>query len=145
MFDSLINYWVTTGDDQYNSLVSEGLLSQTGARNDYIPIEQTRVEGNDDQGFWGFAAMSAAEYGLPNPPKGKPQWLALAQAVFNSQVPRWDDKTCGGGLRWQIFTFNSGIDYKVRNNARSMLALGPRARMSPNTAFRASWPPPSHS
>ena len=25
---------------------------------------------------------------------------------------RWDTSTCAGGLRWQIFTFNSGYDYK---------------------------------
>jgi mannan endo-1,6-alpha-mannosidase len=27
-------------------------------------------------------------------------------------VLRWDSNTCKGGLRWQIFTFNSGYDYK---------------------------------
>lgn len=25
---------------------------------------------------------------------------------------RWDTTTCGGGLRWQIFTFNNGFNYK---------------------------------
>lgn len=25
---------------------------------------------------------------------------------------KWDDSTCGGGLRWQIFTFNAGYTYK---------------------------------
>jgi mannan endo-1,6-alpha-mannosidase len=56
--------------------------------------------------------MSAAEVNYPNPPSDQPQWLALAQAVFNVQVPRWDATTCGGGLRWQIFAFNSGYNYK---------------------------------
>jgi mannan endo-1,6-alpha-mannosidase len=27
-------------------------------------------------------------------------------------VGRWDPDTCGGGLRWQIFTFNNGFNYK---------------------------------
>ncbi len=56
--------------------------------------------------------MSAAENRFPDPPADKPQWLSLAQATFNSQAVRWDNKTCGGGLRWQIFTFNNGYNYK---------------------------------
>ena len=27
-------------------------------------------------------------------------------------VGRWDPETCNGGLRWQIFTFNTGFNYK---------------------------------
>ena len=56
--------------------------------------------------------MSAAEVNFPNPPSNQPQWLALAQAVFNTQVVRWDETSCNGGLRWQIFTFNNGYNYK---------------------------------
>lgn len=37
----------------------------------------------------GFAAMTAAEYKFPNPPPTEPQWLALAQGVWNSQAMRW--------------------------------------------------------
>lgn len=85
---------------------------------------QTKTTGNDDQGFWGMAAISAAECNFPNPPKDQPQWLALAQAVFNTQVPRWDTTTCGGGLRWQVFPFNNGYDYKnsISNGAFFNLA-----------------------
>lgn len=77
-----------------------------------MPPNQTKTEGNDDQGFWALAVMSAAETNFPNPPSDQPQWLALAQAVFNLQAARWDMSTCGGGLRWQIFTFNNGYNYK---------------------------------
>jgi mannan endo-1,6-alpha-mannosidase len=56
--------------------------------------------------------MSAAETNFQNPPSDQPQWLALAQAVFNTQAARWDTSSCGGGLRWQIFTFNNGYNYK---------------------------------
>jgi mannan endo-1,6-alpha-mannosidase len=68
--------------------------------------------------------MSAAEKRFPDPPKGQPQWLSLAQAVFNTQTARWDDEHCGGGLRWQIYTFNSGYHYKntVSNGAFFLLA-----------------------
>jgi mannan endo-1,6-alpha-mannosidase len=88
------------------------MLFQVGPNNDYMTPNQTKTEGNDDQGFWGLAAMSAAEVNFPDPPSDQPQWLALAQAVFNTQAARWDDTSCGGGLRWQIFTFNNGYTYK---------------------------------
>ncbi|MCJ1414902.1 hydrolase 76 protein [Xylographa parallela] len=112
MFGSMIDYYYYTGDDTYNDVVSQALLSQIGPNADYMPPAQSNDEGNDDQGFWGMAAMSAAEQNFPNPPSDQPQWLALAQAVFNSQAMRWDTTTCNGGLRWQIFTFNNGYTYK---------------------------------
>lgn len=112
MFGSLIDYWYYTGDTTYNEITSQAMLWQTGPNADYMPPNQTKTLGNDDQSFWALAAMSAAEANFPNPPADQPQWLALAQAVFNSQAPRWDDSTCGGGLRWQVFTFNNGYNYK---------------------------------
>ena len=112
MFGSLLDYYYYTGNSEYNEVTTQALLFQTGPNNDYMPPNQTKNEGNDDQAFWGMAAMTAAEQNFPNPPADKPQWLALAQAVFNSQALRWDDTTCGGGLRWQIFSFNNGYDYK---------------------------------
>jgi len=112
MFGALIDYWYYTGDSSYNDVTTQALLWQTGPNADYMTPNQTKTEGNDDQAFWGLAAMSAAEVNFPNPPKNQPQWLALAQAVFNTQTARWDDTSCGGGLRWQIFTFNNGYNYK---------------------------------
>lgn len=73
-----------------------------------MPANQTRTEGNDDQVFWAFAAMEAAEFKFPPPDDKYPSWVAMAQAVFNLQVERWETKYCGGGLRWQIFNFNAG-------------------------------------
>ncbi|SMR53321.1 unnamed protein product [Zymoseptoria tritici ST99CH_3D1] len=112
MFGSLIDYWYYTGDDTYNAVTTEAMLFQVGPDKNYMPPNQSKSLGNDDQAFWGMAAMSAAEVNFPNPPADQPQWLYLAQAVLNSQIPRWDDTTCGGGLRWQIFTFNNGYNYK---------------------------------
>ena len=56
--------------------------------------------------------MDAAELGFPNPPADQPQWLSLVQAVFNDQTDVWDADTCHGGMRWQIFPYNIGYDYK---------------------------------
>lgn len=57
--------------------------------------------------------MDAAEQGFPNPPNDTDlSWLGLAQAVFNDQAKVWDNKTCNGGLRWQIPPVNPGYNYK---------------------------------
>ncbi|TKA65244.1 hypothetical protein B0A49_07963 [Cryomyces minteri] len=96
MWGGLVDYYAYTNDMSYNPSTTQALLTQ----------------GNDDQAFWALAAMSAAEYGYPDPPSSSPQWLSLAEAVFNIMVPRWDMTTCAGGLRWQIFSSNAGYDYK---------------------------------
>ncbi|KAI5245322.1 mannan endo-1,6-alpha-mannosidase [Aureobasidium subglaciale] len=112
VFGAMVDYWYYTGDTSYNAVTSQALVFQAGPDADYMPENQTKTEGNDDQAFWGMAAMSAAELNFPNPPQDQPQWLALAQATFNTQALRWDTKSCNGGLRWQVFTFNAGYNYK---------------------------------
>ncbi|KAL6928938.1 hydrolase 76 protein [Hanseniaspora valbyensis] len=136
VWGAMIDYWYITGNDTFLNLTKEALLYQTGDDWDYIPLNQSTVEGNDDQAFWGIAAMSAAERNFSNPSSSEPQWLYLAQAVFNTMASRWDDKYCGGGLRWQIFSWNNGYDYKnsVSNAALFHLA-GRLARYTGNTTY----------
>ncbi|KAI5867610.1 glycoside hydrolase family 76 protein [Durotheca rogersii] len=136
---ALIDYWYYTGDSAYNSLVEQGLLHQVGPYNDYMPPNQTLTEGNDDQGFWGMAVMSAAECKFPDPPADRPQWLALAQAVFNTQAARWDTANCNGGLRWQIFTWNNGFDYKNSISQACFFNLAARLALYTGNATYAEW------
>ncbi|KAB8292960.1 hypothetical protein EYC80_007324 [Monilinia laxa] len=139
MFGIMVDYWYYTGDTTYNAEVKEALLHQAGDSYDFMPLNQTKTEGNDDQGFWGMAAMSAAEANFDNPESGTPGWLAMAQAVFNDMASRWDDSTCGGGLRWQIFTFNSGYNYKNSIANGCFFNLGARlARYTGNSTY-ADW------
>lgn len=116
MFGGLIDYWYYTGDDQYNNITVQAMQHQIGQYNAFMPNNQSKSLGNDDQAFWGMAALSAAENKLPDLPAtgdlAGPSWLALAQAVFNTQATRWNDKTCGGGLNWQIYAFNNGYTYR---------------------------------
>lgn len=126
VWDSLVGYWFLTGDGQYNNLVSQALLAQIGPNNNYMPPNQTKTEGNDDQSTWGLAALSAAEYSFPSPLSNELQWIDLAKAVIDAQVPRWDTSTCAGGLRWQIFTFNSGYNYKNSLSAANFFLLAAR-------------------
>lgn len=107
MFMTMIEYWYYTGDDSYNDEIIQAVTWQAGKAGDFVPQNQSKSEGNDDQVFWAYAAMSAAELNFPAPTNGYPSWLAMAQAVFNEQAGRWD-MSCGGGLRWQIFAFNNG-------------------------------------
>ncbi|KAI9805016.1 MAG: hydrolase 76 protein [Piccolia ochrophora] len=83
--------------------------------------------------------MSAAENKYPDPPEDEPQWLALAQATFNSQVARWDPLTCGGGLRWQIFTFNNGYNYKNTISNGCFFNLAARLAMYTGNNSYAEW------
>lgn len=108
----MVDYWYLTGDSQYNELVTETILLQTGPKNDFIPTTEIMTEGNDDQAFWALTSAAAYERKFPDPPSGKRQWLGLTQAVFNSQAARWHMDHCGGGLRWQIYSWTSGWTYK---------------------------------
>lgn len=113
MLGTLVDYYYYTGDSSYNNLVTQAMLFQVGPDVNFMPPNQTKSLGNDDQSFWALAAMSAAEQRFPDPPRNRPQWLALAQAVFNSQTRRWEEGgTCSGGLKWQIYHFNPGYNYK---------------------------------
>ncbi|KAI0189477.1 glycosyl hydrolase family 76-domain-containing protein [Astrocystis sublimbata] len=139
LMGALIDYWYYTGDTTYNAITEQGMLHQTGAYNDYMPANQTLTEGNDDQGFWAMAAMSAAEYNFQNPGHGQPQWLALAQAVFNTQAARWETKICNGGLRWQIFTWNHGFDYKNSISQACFFNIAARLALYTGNATYAEW------
>lgn len=112
MFGTLIDYWHLTGDTTYNKPTMQAMMHQISPTGDWMPENQTRSLGNDDQGFWAMAAMTAAENKFPDPPSDKPQWLGSVQSVFNEYTTRWSETECGGGLRWQVFSFNVGFDYK---------------------------------
>ncbi|OJJ50742.1 hypothetical protein ASPZODRAFT_56841 [Penicilliopsis zonata CBS 506.65] len=139
MFGALVDYWFYTGDSTWNDITMQGMLWQAAPTADFMPANQTRTEGNDDQGFWAVAAMSAAERNFPNPPADQPQWLQLAQAVFNEQATRWDMETCGGGLRWQIFTWNNGYNYKNTISNGCFFNLAARLAKYTNNQTYADW------
>lgn len=136
MWGALLDYYHYTGDSTYNSVVTQALLSQVGPLYDYmVPLHQ-KDEGNDDQAFWGFATMSAAEKDYPQPTIGNYSWLQLTENLWNTQVPRWDETSCGGGLKWQIFKFNNGYDYKNSVSNGAFFQLSARlARFTGNQTY----------
>lgn len=138
-FMTMVEYWYYTGDDTYLNETKQAILHQVGTDNDFMPTNQTKSEGNDDQVFWAFAAMTAAELKFSDPDSSHASWVGQAQAVFNEQAARWDSATCGGGLRWQIFTFNGGYDYKNTISNGGFFQLAARlARYTANQTY-ADW------
>ncbi|TPX14542.1 uncharacterized protein E0L32_005234 [Thyridium curvatum] len=116
LWGTLLDYWHYTGDTQFNPIVKRAMMFQVGENADYNPRNWSASMGNDDQSFWAFSAMLATELGFEDPPKDKPQWAALVQAVYNEQTAPERRVTtpghnCEWGLRWQVFPANNGFDY----------------------------------
>lgn len=145
MWGGLIDYFSYTGDGSYVLATIQGLIAQKGPNNDYIVPEHKFDEvstnknrprmcvtdppeqGNDDQAFWGLALMSALENQYPSPPSDQPQWLHLAEALFNHQASLWDTASCNGGLKWQIYPENAyGYDYKNSVSTGSFFQMAAR-------------------
>ncbi|KAF1964161.1 cell wall glycosyl hydrolase Dfg5 [Bimuria novae-zelandiae CBS 107.79] len=136
VFGSLVDYSFLTGDNQYDDLVGEALEHQIGDFNAFLPVNQTKTLGNDDQSTWGLAAMSAAENGFTTSKIGNLSWIDLAKNVFDSQARRWDSKTCDGGLRWQIYEFNYGYSYKNSISSGQFFLLAARlAKFTGNETY----------
>ncbi|GKZ37544.1 hypothetical protein AbraIFM66950_009129 [Aspergillus brasiliensis] len=137
MFMTLIQYWYWTGDSSYNEVTTQGMLWQKGD-NDYFPANDSNYLGNDDQVFWGLAAMTAAELNYPEQ-DGQPSWLSLAQGVFNTQVPRWDTSSCQGGLRWQIWPYQAGYTTKNAISNGGLFQLAARLGRYTNNHTYTDW------
>ncbi|KAL1843441.1 hypothetical protein VTJ49DRAFT_1551 [Mycothermus thermophilus] len=140
MWGTIVDYWHYTGDDTYNAEAVRSMVFQAEPpSNSYQPRNWTASLGNDDQGFWGMSAMLAAETNFPNPPKDQPQWLALAQAVFNTQIPRFERDHCNGGLRWQIPHLNNGYNYKNTIANGVFMNIAARLARYTNNKTYAEW------
>jgi mannan endo-1,6-alpha-mannosidase len=88
--------------------------------------------------FWGLAAMTATEYGFPDRSTGF-SWLSLAQGVFNTQIKRWDTSSCGGGLRWQIWPYQSGYGMKNSISNGGLFQLSARLARYTGDAIYLQW------
>lgn len=121
-------------NDTLKGIVYDGMYHQAGHQYNYIPSNQSMTEGNDDQGVWGLTIMEAAERNFSNPQDHS--WLSMSQAIYNTMNSRWDDSSCNGGLRWQIFTWNSGYDYKNTISNGALFHIAARlARYTDNETY----------
>ncbi|KAJ5100072.1 Mannan endo-1-6-alpha-mannosidase DCW1 [Penicillium argentinense] len=138
-FGALVNYWAFTGDTTYNEITVQAITHQAGDKGDFMPKNQTYTEGNDDQCFWALTAMAAAERNFTNPSSDTPGYLSMVQAVFNEQTHRWDMTSCKGGLRWQIYTWNAGYDYKNTISNGCYFDIAARLARYTGNATYAEW------
>ena len=102
-----------------------------------MPANQTGQITNEDQTTWALAALSAAETGF-SPPENR-SWAEYAAEVFDVQVLRWDEETCGGGLRYTIFTFQSGYDYKSNAATGDFFLLAARLAKITGNGTYSEW------
>ncbi|CAH2351661.1 mannan endo-1,6-alpha-mannosidase Dfg5p [[Candida] railenensis] len=111
-FGGILNYYVNcdSSNTTLKELIYNAMYHQSGDDHDYMPSNQTFTEGNDDQGVWGLTSMLAVELNFTDPTEAS--WLSMTQAIYNEMLSRWDTTYCAGGMRWQIFTWNSGYTYK---------------------------------
>ncbi|KAI0013097.1 glycoside hydrolase family 76 protein [Xylariaceae sp. FL0662B] len=110
---AMLDYSHYTGDSSYDEVITQALLSQVGPNFDLMAPLHYGSEGNDDQVFWSFSILDAAERNFPQPDDSIPPWLDIAVNAWNTMVPRWNESYCGGGLAWQIFESNpNGMTYK---------------------------------
>ncbi len=57
-------------------------------------------------------------------------------SLWNTQVRRWDTAACNGGLKWQIFDFNKGYNYKNSVSNGAFFQLSARlARFTGNQTY----------
>jgi len=131
-----MEYWHYTGDATYVNVTSQALISQLGPAYDFNNPVEAFNEGNDDQAFWAFAAMSAAEYAFPEPAPPIPSWLTIVQNAWQDYVDRWDYSACNGGLKWQFHPANAGFDYKNSISNGAFFQLSARlARFTGNQTY----------
>lgn len=111
---AMLDYSHYTGDSSYDDLLSTALSANIGPTNNLMIPKYQGQEGNDDQAFWTFNMLTAAERNLPQVDDASiPSWLQVAENSWNSLSGRWNTSACGGGLLWQIFAENpNGLNYR---------------------------------
>ncbi|KAL1603026.1 hydrolase 76 protein [Nothophoma quercina] len=123
--DALLTYTATTGDSQYATLLSNTLITEATATNDFMTVHAT---GNDDQAWWALAALTAAETGLT--PTGSVPWATLAQNVFQEQTTRWDNDKCNGGMKWKILEGDGTDGWHYKSSIANGLFFQMAARLA---------------
>lgn len=139
VFGGLIDTWKICDNNTYVDIIKAAFEHQKGVDNNFHAENQSDVMANDDQLFWGLAAMEAAERDFPELSGGndEPSYIDLALTVYNEMAGRWDESTCGGGLRWQILSNMSGWDYKSTVSTAGLFALSGRfARYTGDDDFK---------
>ncbi|KAF2706336.1 glycoside hydrolase family 76 protein [Pleomassaria siparia CBS 279.74] len=136
----MVEYTSLTGDESYVKTLTQAFTANYGPANNIILPWRKTQQGNDDQAFWAFALMSALEYKFPEPENAPAKYIDVVVNAFENIVSRWDETTCGGGLKWQIYPENAyGYDYKNSISNGAVFALGARLARYTGEQKYADW------
>lgn len=84
--------------------------------------------------------MSALEYQFPEPEAASAKYIDVVVNAFENIISRWDETTCGGGLKWQIYPENAyGYNYKNSISNGAVFALGARLARYTGEQKYADW------
>ncbi|KAF3024279.1 hypothetical protein E8E14_013136 [Neopestalotiopsis sp. 37M] len=137
---AMLDYYHYTGDATYNDVATQAIMSQLGPNFDLMVPLHEGDEGNDDQAFWSFTILEAAERNFPQPNDDVPSWLDIAINIWNSMVVRWDSAHCGGGFFWQIFESNAnGLHYKASVSNGGFFQLSARLLRATGNETYLEW------
>ncbi|KAI0516720.1 mannan endo-1,6-alpha-mannosidase DCW1-like protein [Xylaria bambusicola] len=138
---AMLDYSHYTGDSSYDDVITQALQSQVLAPDfNLMNPRYFGSEGNDDQAFWAFTILEAAERNWPQPDDSLPPWITVAENIWNTMISRWDETTCGGGLHWQIFDGNpNGIDYKNAVSNGGLFQVSARLARATNDDKYFQW------
>lgn len=115
LMGAMLDYSHYTNDSTYDDTLTAAISYQVQSPGyDLMVVSHYGDEGNDDQAFWTFAVLSAAERNFPQKNDDSiPSWLQVAENSWNTMAGRWNTSACGGGLLWQIFASNpNGMNYR---------------------------------
>lgn len=112
---AMLDYSHYTNDSTYDDILTTAISAQAVSPSyDLMVPAYYGSEGNDDQAFWTFTVLSAAERNFPQTSDTSvPSYLQIAENAWNTISARWNTSACGGGLLWQIFADNpNGLNYR---------------------------------
>lgn len=141
---AMLDYSHYTNDTTYDDIIATAIMANTGPANNFIVPAHELDEGNDDQAFWAFTVLTAAERNFTQPadltPEGVPSWLDISINVWNDIVVRWNTTMCAGGFTWQIYANNfNGLDYKNSASNGGFFLISARLALMTGNKTYVDW------
>lgn len=139
---AILDYSHYTNDTTYDDILTTAISSQVVAPTyDLMVPSHQGDEGNDDQAFWAFTVLAAAERNFPQTPDTSiPSWLQVAENAFNTMSARWNTSACGGGLLWQIFPSNAnGLHYRNSVSNGGLFQMSARLYRATGNSTYLDW------
>lgn len=139
---AMLDYSHYTNDSTYDEILTTAISAQAVSPTyDLMVPAYYGSEGNDDQSFWTFTVLSAAERNFPQTlDTSVPSWLQIAENSWNTLTARWNTSACGGGFLWQIFADNpNGLNYRNSVSNGGILQISARLYRATGNQTYLDW------